>query len=263
MMSQLLADIGTGNVSLLVLLVVGHVIGDFLLQTESMASKKEKDARSLVLHALLMFVAHAVVLWPLMSAPLGIGLLGIAAVHLALDAIRSRAVGAWGASLAAFFTDQFLHLVAVLILWSIVVWQSGGETVSWAMSNSWLAWYARWSAVAAAFVFNESGGTRIVRGVLSRFPSVSPDGTGIGEIEYSMGRTIGTLERQLMLILILLNQWTALGFILAAKSAARLPEIRARIDVDYAEYYLIGTLVSVTVALVGGVVVRAVMIWVC
>lgn len=262
MIARLLSDMGGGPASLLILLVVGHVFGDFLLQTRWMARKKERHWGVLLLHVALVLVAHVAVLWPFLSGRLLVGLLGLSVLHFVLDAARARALGAWGASLGAFFLDQTLHLGAVFILWRLVVGGTGGVAAEWSPSVIWLTWYARWSAVAAAYVFNGRGATRIVRGVLERFPRAVPaDADGSGN-EYEMGRTIGNLERYLALTLVLFNQWAALGLIMAAKSIARFPEFSGRRHKDFAEYYLIGTLTSALVALASGIVVGLTVIWV-
>jgi len=57
---------------------------------------------------------------------------------------------------------------------------------------------------------------------------------------------IGILERILVYYLVLNLQFTAIGFIIAAKSFARFKELEKR---EYAEYVLIGTLASTIIAL--------------
>jgi hypothetical protein len=71
--------------------------------------------------------------------------------------------------------------------------------------------------------------------------------------EARMGRKIGILERYLILTLILINQWEAIGLILAAKSLARFKELEDR---RFSEYYLIGTLLSVLLALATGLLIQ-------
>jgi len=63
--------------------------------------------------------------------------------------------------------------------------------------------------------------------------------------EYNAGRVIGILERMLIYLFILTNQFTTIGFILAAKSFARFYELEQR---EFAEYVLIGTLLSALLA---------------
>jgi hypothetical protein len=63
--------------------------------------------------------------------------------------------------------------------------------------------------------------------------------------EYNAGRVIGVLERTLVYYLVLNAQFTAIGFIIAAKSFTRFKELENR---EFAEYVLIGTLLSTLLA---------------
>ena len=53
---------------------------------------------------------------------------------------------------------------------------------------------------------------------------------------------IGTVERIIMLVFFFFSQYSALGFVLTAKSIARYDRISK--DQNFAEYYLLGTLLS-------------------
>jgi len=71
--------------------------------------------------------------------------------------------------------------------------------------------------------------------------------SGFDEQDYNTGRVIGMLERIFIYILILAGQFTAVGFILTAKGIIRYPELKNK---TFAEYVLIGTLLSALAALV-------------
>lgn len=73
--------------------------------------------------------------------------------------------------------------------------------------------------------------------------------------ELNRGRIIGVLERALLYIFILQGQFGAIGFILAAKAFTRF---KALDDRSFAEYVLIGTLLSAGLALAIGSFVRSV-----
>ena len=90
MIAQVLSDMGGERAALLILLVVGHVFGDFLLQTRWMARRKERHWGVLLLHVAVVFVAHAAVLWPFLSWRVVAGLLGLSILHLVFDAARAR-----------------------------------------------------------------------------------------------------------------------------------------------------------------------------
>jgi hypothetical protein len=72
--------------------------------------------------------------------------------------------------------------------------------------------------------------------------------------EYNAGRFIGVLERLLVYVFVLQGQYAAIGLILAAKSFARFRELDRR---EFAEYVLIGTLLSVGGAVLVGEAVKA------
>jgi hypothetical protein len=66
-----------------------------------------------------------------------------------------------------------------------------------------------------------------------------------------VGATIGILERLIVCVLVLAGQAAAIGFVIAAKTLARFRQLDDR---HFAEYYLVGTLASVTLALASSIV---------
>ena len=68
------------------------------------------------------------------------------------------------------------------------------------------------------------------------------------------GRTIGQLERLLALTFILLGQYTALGFLIGAKSIFRFGDLSKGVQHKKTEYILIGTLLSFAVVLIVGLI---------
>ena len=69
-----------------------------------------------------------------------------------------------------------------------------------------------------------------------------------------VGATIGILERILIVVFVLTGADVAIGFVVAAKTLARFRQLDDR---EFAEYYLLGTLGSVSVAIVTALVGRA------
>ena len=67
------------------------------------------------------------------------------------------------------------------------------------------------------------------------------------------GKIIGMLERGIILTLGLLGEYGAISFVFVAKSMARFKQLEQR---KFAEYYLIGTLVSFFFALVVAIVAQ-------
>lgn len=65
--------------------------------------------------------------------------------------------------------------------------------------------------------------------------------------ENSRGKYIGILERILIIIFIVANQFTGLALLVAMKTIARFKQFE---DKNFAEYYLIGTLLSLIIGIV-------------
>jgi hypothetical protein len=113
-------------------------------------------------------------------------------------------------------------------------------------------WWGRVALLATGYLYVSGRGTVLIRSVLE-LPTLQmrrdEDRTS-GAIEIARGRTIGALERALALTLILLGEYGAVGWIIAAKSLARFKALEDR---EFAEYFLIGTLASFLLALLAGI----------
>jgi hypothetical protein len=70
------------------------------------------------------------------------------------------------------------------------------------------------------------------------------DAPAAGEV--GRGRIIGILERSIVFVLVVRGNISAVGLILAAKAIARFKDLDKR---DFAEYVLIGTLLSISLAI--------------
>jgi hypothetical protein len=116
--------------------------------------------------------------------------------------------------------------------------------------------------VAAIVVFSLRGGTFIVRGVLNkgatlperpRYSSAHAAATSehrrVDVAEYNRGRIIGNIERLLLLVFVAMRAWEALAFLITAKGLFRSRDLE---QADFAEYFLVGTLISSMIAVAAG-----------
>ena len=110
----------------------------------------------------------------------------------------------------------------------------------------------RVAAIAVIYAYCVTGGAVFIREVLDctcgREVAISASAGPL-----SLGAYIGMLERALILTLLLDGSLVAAGFVLTAKSIARFQELNDR---RFAEYYLIGTLSSMLVAVASGIVLK-------
>ena len=84
---------------------------------------------------------------------------------------------------------------------------------------------------------------------LNRFPPLQSE----TKENVQLGRYIGILERLLIITAIYAEQFSLIPMLLAAKSLMRFPEVNKG-DKQYAEYFLIGTLLSFFLAILTGIV---------
>lgn len=202
-------------------LLFAHVITDFVLQSNGMVATKRQPA-TLALHGGIV----------LGTAVLAVGtfspwLLALAAAHLAIDLTKtlSNRTGIW-----PFLADQMAHgaTIAALAVYHPDLWATGLWT-SLPQAPGLMA------LAAGAILATRAGGFAI--GLLMEpWTAHAPPGLPNG------GRTIGTLERGLIFLLILTGQAQSIGFLIAAKSVLRFGSISNEKEVS--EYVIIGTLAS-------------------
>lgn len=250
-MSGLLTGMGPRGTAL-ALLVLGHVLADFALQSDWMVEGKPAPG-PLVAHGLVVLATHALVLAPMLTSWTAAIVLGVALAHVLVDALKAhRQRGE--PSLGLFLGDQAVHGLVLLVAWALI------PASAWTTSPVVLALdglpFQAWTTLTtgavyvSAFVFAHHGGNAIVRGTLPPRPESEDDDAD----ELAAGRVIGTLERVLVLVLVLAGQWSAIALVVAAKSIARFDKLKKR---PFAEYFLVGTLASVLVAVALGLGVQA------
>lgn len=172
-------------------------------------------------------------------------------------------------ALELFISKQILMVALFLLLWRFALpitpnaWYTTVErSVLQTVLPTFTLGQEKWSMVLlvmSAYFFVVDGGTKFVRGVLDKFPGLYTAVTtklnkqGGSEHEENVGEWIGVLERIVALTFVLTGSFTALAFVLTAKSIARFKELE---DKQFSEYYILGTSASLIVALFAGMAIR-------
>ena len=155
--------------------------------------------------------------------------------------LRARAAGAVvRAARSVLFAVPAVF--AALTLGGTPLWRELGR----ALENNRLAVTVN-GAAAALFLGGLATGL-----ILRRFSSVT---AGRAQAVLGGGTLLGWLERSLYFAFLLAGQPTAAAFALTAKSAARFPALQ-RDEEGLAEYYLIGSLSSLVIAVVSALLTR-------
>ena len=225
---------------LLILQLLAHLVSDFYLQTEKSCKSKADNvfkSRHLYIHALITFGCA----W-LFSLSVGFwwAALLIAVLHLVIDGLKSVCKNLKG----AFFIDQLLHLAVIVA--AVVTYNKVSEVIlpAWLPETKVLLWV--W-----AFVFCLRPANFIIQNIFKEAKISIPD-SGKEQSLPNAGRVIGNVERMLTLVFVMLGQYEAIGFLLAAKSLLRFRET----DTVKSEYVLVGTLLSFGIAILMGVAVK-------
>ncbi len=227
--------------TLCVLLLLGHVIGDFYLQSDAIAKKKHEALRCLLLHAALYMLGMAV---PLGGAALLVpdwGWLWLwlfaGITHLLIDILKRRI------KYKPFILDQLFHLVTLGV--AALIWGQALEARPLASyAFSFLPSKPLLTVITGLLCLMRPVGLLIASGEIWDFSKAK---TPPDESQQGAGRMIGYLERLIVYFLLLYGQVGAVAFVIASKAVIRFPEIKAG-QTALAEYFLIGTLLSMAFA---------------
>src|SRR6266567_2432266 len=205
-------------------------------------------------------------------------------ITLAQPLLRYRLPMRWLAEFEGFW-------IFASMLSSLAVIRDLHLPARWIMASITPSQQAAICILASALLLVVRGGTYVVRGVLRKSgtlpsrdragsvdqrPATSPAPSEVEEVmpatieiaavaepplpktvdieEYNRGRLIGNLERIVLTLVVAAGSYAALAFLVAAKGVVRSDEFEK--DRDFTEYFLIGSLSSVLVALCAGMALR-------
>jgi len=244
-------------------LYLAHLLTDFVLQSDRMVARKKRGAALAYLeHGAIHFFSAALFLGfaiPGLAVRLGFyaSILGLMLVHLAIDWLKLRLVRSEiiedGA--ATFLGDQAVHALTIFLTAWLITRPPFGTLLAkihWAQST-----IEKPLLVSVIYVGVIFGGGYVIRFLTK--PLTKQDMSILGETTNEMqnaGLYIGWLERFVVLTALVLQSPATVGLILTAKSIARYPEMKS---VRFAEYFLIGTLLSMSLGIIGGLILLKVL----
>lgn len=224
-------------IKLILLLFIAHLLSDFIFQPQSMVGKKNEKAltRHHVYHVIIVGVLSYL-------ASLDINFWKAAIILTLLHLITDIAKSALQLKYPAknfFFIDQGIHLLLIVAV---------AYTYSYCNSIVFLIdLKIKTIAIIAGFVFITKPTNIVIGNILNVFEIQVSDSND--ESLPNAGKLIGIVERFLVLSLILIGEFAAVGLILAAKSILRFN------GTQKSEYVLIGTLLSFGFAALAGILI--------
>ncbi len=224
----------TSQLLIVLKLLIAHILGDFFLQSNTWVKDKEQRSYKspyLYAHAGLHFLLTWLFLnswnqW-IISFVIAISHLCIDVGKLIIDR-RSRS------TVRNFLFDQAAHLVVLILAWLYLI----DRDVTYLWSN--LLSDADSLIIIATFLLGTFP-VSILINIATRRWQEQLNLHSTGGLDQA-GLWIGIVERIIIIILIFVHHYDAIGFLIAAKSLLRFSEEKHA--TPKSEYVLIGTLLS-------------------
>ncbi len=232
---------------LILRLLAAHFIADFILQPNDWVKDKsirKINSKYLYLHTLIIFVLSFLAAWDLSFIW---AVLVITISHYLIDLGKSYLKNDVP---SVFILDQSAHILILFACW--LIYTNGLYRLEYFLTflfNSERFWM-----FFTAYIIVTYPASVLINRLTSKWNNyikISNDSLK------DAGKWIGMIERVLILTFIILNQFEAIGFLLAAKSVFRFGELKNTSEQKRAEYILIGTLLSFSVAIAAGIILNS------
>ncbi len=241
---------------ILKLLLIAHFIGDFFLQPVKLVEKKKNSIKGLIIHGLIYTLMVSlmvllfgniweIILWPFL----------ILISHFLIDYFRIKFIKKFNNndfSFWSFIIDQVLHVLLLVII-SLVI-KSNLNSIG--------------NAVYNISFLKEIDHNIIINYILAFLIILTPASVFIKHFfnyifnkkeicetieSDNVGALIGMLERVVILLLGALGLYGSIALVLTAKSLARFKQLE---DKGFAEKYLVGTLISLIIAILALLIIK-------
>lgn len=226
-------------IDLFLCLLLAHLIGDFTLQTsKSCKNKRDKKWGSVYhyWHAIIVFALAWVTTW---DWDFWWCALAIGATHFAIDMWKSYRKD----DVIWFTVDQLLHIAVMT-----------GVAWVWCTTNDWSMPFdvsVKNVTLAIAVLICWKPANIFIKLMLKHYSVNMPEEKSSG---FNAGALIGNIERWLILLFVIMQRYDAIGLLIAAKSIIRFGDK----ETTKTEYVLAGTLMSIFIAVLAGVLVTIV-----
>lgn len=230
---------------MILLQLLAHILTDYTFQSDKMAAgKNEKGFKSKFLkwHVLIMFISSWVLSFQIKFI---FGALTIALTHWVIDGFKPKLNKSKVLGRYAFFIDQGLHVIILISIVYIYTIYLEIDTIFYLNFNS------TYILMGIGYLFCGKPANVFIKEI---FQSSKIEFEGMDKEDLpNAGRLIGVVERWLVLTFILIDQFSAVGFLIAAKSILRYKDETK--GFNKTEYVLIGTLLSFGIAIGIGVLI--------
>lgn len=244
----------------IILPLIAHILGDFTFQGDSLSNKKKKGKKAFFLHCgvytlcifsgVLFFSSTIITLFKI-TLIIGISHAVIDYGKIVLEEkVLSNRKGNSFQPVFIFLLDQMLHiLIITIVTYKLTSVNPLGVFFETSL-HKYMGTIDMEKGIILIFIFllSASPTAILIKKILEAFKisTIESDSSNSTE-KVKNGYYIGVLERLVIIGLGLQGQLGAIGLVIAAKSLVRFKQFGE--DNNFAEKYLIGTLLSVVFAL--------------
>lgn len=229
--------------------IFAHLLGDFVFQTRGMVRHKQRlKARSWMLY--LHCAIHALLVYLLTPGWKLIAPILVFVTHFIIDLWKLNRPD----KTVYFIIDQVAHILVLFVLWCYLKSPMGwlSENYTWLMNNQ-----AVW-AIAAGYLMVTYPLSLLLASATQKWRREAEDQTMRSSVSLNeAGKWIGIFERTLVFTFVISGHFEGIGFLIAAKSILRFNDIKGQEARKEAEYILIGTLMSFSLSILIGLIVRS------
>lgn len=227
-------------ITLLIYLIIVHILGDFVFVSSSWQEKRKEGG----------FRSGYAFLYPL--------------IHTALIFLFIRDIRYWPVFLAVYLSHVFFPIVRRFLETRLNPrWGFGIEQLLHGGVIGWMIFWYHPAPIDLSLLFSTK--TMLLFLAILLLSTVSREVMKLWMSKWTLeeddqshslkhaGATIGVLERLFVFGFIILNQWQAIGLLIAAKSVFRFGDLSRAKDRKLTEYILIGTMMSFGLAILVGI----------
>lgn len=237
--------------------IIAHFLGDFIFQSSTMASKKRASLKYFDLHCLIYsgFIILALIWFEPLKNVICAALIIIIS-HVVIDYARNMILNKLSekqgdhktSDFVIFIADQILHILIIICSIHLLKATNGFGKIVLNGILIHIPWKQLYNGTILVFLYILclSPAAVFIKKIFVLFSFQNDEEPKTKDDLIKSGYLIGLLERVIILTLGLNGQLGAIGFVLAAKSLARFNQLN---DKNFAEKYLVGTLLSVAIAL--------------
>ncbi|MDO4779137.1 MAG: DUF3307 domain-containing protein [Tissierellia bacterium] len=228
--------------SIIMIFLIAHFFGDYYFQSDRVAKEKSKNFKQFIYHCLtysfFMFMTPGVLI--------GFKLVWISfylsVAHFIVDLIKRIYDRKSRNKFKIYILDQILHIVSIIF---VAIFLSDAKSVEITgflikILNVFGLDFLSFVKIILSSLIIIKPASVTIRLILDKYQlkNIQTFNEGL----QNAGNLIGILERMIILLFLAFNHFSAVGFVLTAKSIARYEKI-TKIP-EFSEYYLLGTLLS-------------------